>query len=62
MVLIISSRKARLARPAKKDTAQNVMQRIAVFLQTFDPKQVRAAPAECNLSSPTISAYTDIFG
>jgi COP9 signalosome complex subunit 3 len=38
--------KARLARPAKKDTAQNVMQRIAVFLQTFDPKQVRAAPAE----------------
>jgi hypothetical protein len=61
MVLTVSSRKARVARPANKDSAQSVMQRIAVFLQSFDPKQVRAAPAECSLPSPIISLYIDFF-
>ena len=49
LALTDSSRKARVARPAKKDSAQSIMERIALFLQSFDPKQARAAPTECTV-------------
>lgn len=48
-------RKSRLERPAKGDSASSLTQRIAIFLQDFDAKQIKAAPAECNI--PTLLIY-----
>lgn len=61
--LIHLHRKSRLERPAKSDSAASITERIALFLQDFNARQIKSAPTECK-GSPAfliLLPHADVF-